>query len=175
MQKWSVRSVARFDSEYADSECCDARSLRYRNLPFENRLLKESTLRAEKATQKKSIEEWARRLAEELSARARNIAEKEHKEGAVVVKDTLTEQVKQLIAYVTELKGKAVKSMETVADFNVKLVTTEKHAENVADEKNGLQICLQQSRQWHEKVCKSITRVQNTNDRFSAGLKEYRS
>lgn len=64
-------------------------------------LHKVSTLRVEKATQEQRTEVMMRRLAEDLSARERSLAKKRHTKNAVIVKEKLTEQVKQLLARVT--------------------------------------------------------------------------
>lgn len=55
-----------------------------------------STLSGEKAAQEKRITECSQRLAEELSARERGVAEKRQTEDTLVVKENLTDQIKQL-------------------------------------------------------------------------------
>lgn len=55
-----------------------------------------NTLRSKKVAQKKRIEEFSRRLAEDLSAREKSVAEKRHTENVVAAKEKLTEMAKQL-------------------------------------------------------------------------------
>lgn len=97
-----------------------------------------SALRLEKTTRKKRIAKLTPRLAEELSAWKRSVAEKGHMEDVVAVNENLIEQFKQLSAHVTELKGHLVKGHKTAADLNVKLKATEKRVEDVVDERDGL-------------------------------------
>lgn len=80
-----------------------------------------SAIRVERAAQMKTIEEWTRRLAEELSARERNF-EKSHTKNAVVVGEMLTEQFKHLSAPVTELEGEVMNDKKILADLYVKLM-----------------------------------------------------
>lgn len=64
-------------------------------------ILEVSAIRGDKATQKKGLKELTRYIAEKLSALERSAAEKRHTVYAVAVKENLTEQVKQLSAFVT--------------------------------------------------------------------------
>lgn len=65
-------------------------------------LLEVSAPRSENAAQKYRFEELTRRLAEKRSARERSVVERRHSEDAVVVKEKLTKQVKQMSARVTK-------------------------------------------------------------------------
>lgn len=113
---------------------------------------KTSTLWAEKGAQKKRIDKLTRRLEEELSARERSVAEWRHTKGAVAVKEKLVEQVKQILALVTEQEGEAVKGKETMTELNIKSKAAGKREEDDAYERDGQQARLQQSQRVHEKV-----------------------
>lgn len=60
-------------------------------------------------------------LGRELSARERSVANKKHPEDVVVAKETLTEQIKQLSALVTELKGKVEKDINAISNRIIRL------------------------------------------------------
>lgn len=71
------------------------------------------------------------RLAEDLSARERSIAERRHMKNAVAVKEKLKFQVKQVLAPMTEIEKEVMNGKETDADINAKLMVAGKRAENV--------------------------------------------
>lgn len=69
-----------------------------------------------------------RRLAENLAARERSVADKRHMEDAVATKKKLTEQIKQVPNSVSELEREIVKVKEAMADLNIKVKAAEKRA-----------------------------------------------
>lgn len=60
---------------------------------------------------------------------------------------------------------------ETFADLNVNLKVVKKCAEDFAYERDGLQAHSQQSQRGQDKVCDSITRVEDTTDRCNTRQK----
>lgn len=137
--------------------------------------LEVTALWSEKAVWRVMIEEWTRRLEDELSAREKSVADKRPTDDALTAKKKLTEQVKQYSGPVVEMEGEVVKDNEAVADVDVKLKTSEEQADDVAYEQNGLQACLQQSQRGQADVCESVTQIQGAIDRFSAGLRKDRN
>lgn len=75
----------------------------------------------------------------------------------------------------SEFEGEERKGKDIVADLNVKLKAAVIRAVDIVHERDGLLACMQQSQRGHDKVVKSITRVQSTISRLCAGLKENRN
>lgn len=88
----------------------------------------------------------------------------------MAVKGKLIEQVEQLSVRVTKLKGEVVNGKECVAELHIKLRADEKRAKDITYEHYSLQARLHQSQSGRDKVGESITCVQDTISRFSAGL-----
>lgn len=95
-------------------------------------LLQVKALWIGEAAQKIRIEKLTRRLAVDLSAQERSIAEMRHTEDAVTFKETVTGQVKQKSFCVTALDGEDMNGKEIVAVFNIMLMDAEKRVEDVA-------------------------------------------
>lgn len=110
-------------------------------------------------------------LAEELSKREKSFAERRNTENLVAVQKRLTEGVKQLLAHMTELEGKAMMVEKSIWDFKIKLEATGKRAEDVAYQWDGLQTRLQQSQRGQDKMGESIICMRDKMDSFRAGLK----
>lgn len=83
-------------------------------------LLEMNALRVQKAARKRRIEALRRRLALELSVRARRVAEGMHTGDAEAVNEKLAKPAKQLSASVTELEEEAMNGKETAADHHEK-------------------------------------------------------
>lgn len=89
----------------------------------------------------------------------------------MAIEAKLIEQVKHFSACVTELEGYVVKGKEIVADPMLKFKAAEDGGDDVAYERDGLQICLVQSQRGQDKKIGSITHVHGMSDCFSAALK----